>query len=991
MKSIHFPFPVSGFRFPGWKLAALVFCLAFTRAALATDPLYVNNADSHYYEPGSPQQLTVPQIDAIAFDNENMFSATYNIWINNQVGFCEPWWNTRFFTNNGTMTVNAPIPTSGNFKFYSTGVGFGFDTQAGNLNVMADTFYNPGAIRCDSILDGNNVYTFPDGTQFYFQTSIGECLVSASNIINPGAINVGVGGLMKLTGQNLDLSRSMLTLERNPATADLNLEAFGAVGTDTNSDWNPGADLGPTFAISSPPYQIVLTHSTAYFQFVVSDGGTNNIIRAAFVQDTSPNVSYTVYFNGADLGLGSGEVNIEWAGSYVDPATGNPATHYLYLNNDYVQGASSNVMVIGGVPDNFTFTGSATQVFAGTPAASGFFNVFPPGAITNSYAYVNAQPISTSVTTNASGTNPSGALTNLPGRIQINAGRELNLALAQIVGPNYLSLTSTNQFDGNDGAQIVSPYSDINLGVTNGYLAITNLLPQSVPTWDGTVQAWSTRWIVTFTNTVGTNSFLATNDFRVLIVGSQLSPTALPQVQDFILHGTNTVISDALNVFRKLSIDAQSLTLTTNDIGNGATSLDGELNVENNDILWSNSIPNLRNLTNNGAIRIGNLAIFGGSPPANYLSFINSGLISDHGSQIYANDFENSGAISNGVGSFTLQSLTTTLTGGSIIAGGNVSITTTNLAMSDLMLQAGGSLTLQVTNRLTDTDVANSNIWTVGRGMNGVGLNLPIKPASGDLRGSTIICTVPGPNQQVVNTWAGTNRGLSTAGYTNNATIGKLILDALGANSTFKFNGAGTSNALYVGHLELRDWMTNGIGNGYDFSRWLSINTNMMIYYGDAIAMGTSVAQKIDQASQGGANGGRLRWVPGYAGPFVFTNIVYPDGKTYVFNAALAQSTNIDSNGNGIPNAYDPTPFFVPGFNLVNLKVTVTNNPSPTALITWNTVPNATNYLFYKTSAGSTNWQTLTNIVVTATNSVTVSDPAISPGRVYEVRVDVKQ
>ena len=64
------------------------------------------------------------------------------------------------------------------------------------------------------------------------------------------------------------------------------------------------------------------------------------------------------------------------------------------------------------------------------------------------------------------------------------------------------------------------------------------------------------------------------------------------------------------------------------------------------------------------------------------------------------------------------------LTNGSITAGGDVSITTGSLMASNLMLQAGRSLTLQVTNLLTDIGVANGNIWFVGGGSL-VGLNLP--------------------------------------------------------------------------------------------------------------------------------------------------------------------------------------------------------------------------------------------------------------------------
>ena len=86
---------------------------------------------------------------------------------------------------------------------------------------------------------------------------------------------------------------------------------------------------------------------------------------------------------------------------------------------------------------------------------------------------MNAQLSAGSATTNEV---VNLAVTNLPGRIQINASRELNLALAQISRPNYMSLQSTNQFDGSPGASIQVPYSDLNLGVTNGFLTISNLL-----------------------------------------------------------------------------------------------------------------------------------------------------------------------------------------------------------------------------------------------------------------------------------------------------------------------------------------------------------------------------------------------------------------------------------------------------------------------------------------------------------------------------------
>jgi len=48
------------------------------------------------------------------------------------------------------------------------------------------------------------------------------------------------------------------------------------------------------------------------------------------------------------------------------------------------------------------------------------------------------------------------------------------------------------------------------------------------------------------------------------------------------------------------------------------------------------------------------------------------------------------------------------------------------------------------------------------------GLNLPVLPASGDLIGTTI-SVLASTNKNVVNTWAGANRGVSALGYVNNA------------------------------------------------------------------------------------------------------------------------------------------------------------------------------------------------------------------------------
>ena len=961
-----------------WPRLCALLALLLARAALGTDPTYENDGIVDYTGGAFTDP---PQIDATNFINANgaqfiILPALYETW------------NTVNYTNDGYM---------------DGGVGFWFDTQTTNVipHQMAGSFYNPGEVDC--------------GYQF---------LAWATNILNPGTVNVpgtgvivnanplafatAIGGLMQITGQNVDLTGSALTIVGGQGSAQV-IGLYGLTGTDTNSDWDASFDLGPTYAYPSFPVSGLLPPSlggfgfpnvplntTPYFNIV--GVGTNTIIyRAVFLQDASGvNVSHNVYFGTAGV-VGGGDVTVEWVGSYVDPTTGISASHYLYLNNDYVQSVVTNELILNGIPYNFQFAESPTQIGLGTPTAAGFLNVFDSGFVSNRFAYVSAQMIATSAGTNSI---PNHSITNLPQRIQINASKELNLALAQIAQPDYLSVQATNQYDGNAGARIAAPFSDLNLGVTNGFngpFTITNLLPQSFPIWGGTVQAWSTRWValstntvIVFTNTVpptpiATNTFLVTNDFRVVIVASQLAPTFVAQVQNLILNDTNSVvISDAFNIMRSLSINAQSLTLTTNVYGNGASSADGELNLESAGILWPGSLPNLLWLTNNGAISTINLANFG-SAAQPYGAFVNSGRVSNlGGSAIWARDFENYGTFFSGSGSFNLQSLTTTMTNGSVVAGGNIAIVAASMVVSNSVLSAGAALNLTVTNLLTDTGPTNGNIWQLGSkapsASPGIyfnnGFNLPIKPPAGDLLGTTVSNVAPPQvvnglvtniNVTINNLWSGLDYGVSNSGYTNNVAVGHLILDAQGKNSLFKFYGTGASNAIYVDRLELRDYAswTNLAGRDiHNNLLALVFNTNLVVYYADAIASGAGdVSLLLNQK-----NNGHLRWVPSYAGYFSSTNIVYA-GVTNPVNIALAEG-NIDSYGGGVENINSslpipPTMAFLSSQGFENVHFTSINANTAT-IITWNSIPAATNTVYYKASLIQP-WIFLTNFV-SATN-----------------------
>jgi len=193
------------------------------------------------------------------------------------------------------------------------------------------------------------------------------------------------------------------------------------------------------------------------------------------------------------------------------------------------------------------------------------------------------------------------------------------------------------------------------------------------------------------------------------------------------------------------------------------------------------------------------------------------------------------------------------------------------------------------------------------------------------------------------------------------------------------------SNAIYVDYLELRGDATNFQGSNVVS---LVFDPSLVIYYAQAVANGKSVAEKINHG-----NNNHLRWIPAYAGHFSSTNLI-SGGVTNAVNAALLQSTNVDSDGDGINNKIDPTPFFLS--SQVNFTVTTTNLPPLQVLLQWQTFPTATNYVLYTTNLVTPNWQVLTNFVTPVlppSPPVTVSilDSVNPVQRYYRVRIDSPQ
>ena len=84
-----------------------------------------------------------------------------------------------------------------------------------------------------------------------------------------------------------------------------------------------------------------------------------------------------------------------------------------------------------------------------------------------------------------------------------------------------------------------------------------------------------------------------------------------------------------------------------------------------------------------------------------------------------------------------------------------------------------------------------------------------------------------------------------------------------------------------------------------------------------------------------------------------------------------------------------PLPYGIQTAADLQFSVSYTKSPQPTAVVSWNSAPNCTNFLYYVTSPYSTNWQMVTNFVTGPTGTrVSVKDPINTTGvRFYKARV----
>jgi hypothetical protein len=976
--------------------------LALSPVAYGQPSLSYDNWAAVSYGVGTP----APVINALTFYNHpsGIFNVAGTALFNT--------FETLNFTNQGTMIGNP------GFDFETFPSSSGSIHRAANFANIA-TGQNGGVIDCSGAL----AFFISPALLVGNLTGSSELFADATNVVNSGTINMDAASVIRLSGKNVNVARGTLNMSSTTSTTVFGtnavfsllfnagiLDGYWGVGTAAYN-YPMGGQASLTFPQNllsgfNQSYNITTRNyaqsATSLFLnnpiYYINDSGvvgSNRTVQAVVLVNTNQAFINTVYF--------AGEIAVQWQWNSTNLITHQVTTNYMYFTDIFGEVTNLQLVVDGfknpqslapqptSMPFNYSFfSGAPFGFFPATPSIPNG-NVFGFGTITNQYsAYEAIFSSGTQLATDTAG----GDVTNMQGRIELIADSALNLDHARLNSLNYTLLKATNHFAGSPGAQISSPWFDFVLASTNGSMVISNLDLPYLNHPEGTVELWSGRW----TNVTG----VITNNYHVLFVNSQLSPITPQRVQTLDLSVTNPanvgshsiVINDVMNISRTMSLKAQRLTIATN--APGAIVPNGQLNLLTQDIIWPNSTPGLQYLTNWGSITAQNAVYFGGSrtqPPYNtnivdvpYQAFVNHGIITDFANLIWSLYFENTGTFQTAGGSIELQQgATGVLHDGSFISpAGDISFAFNNLSISNHVLEAGAALTFAVTNSLDDSSlytpvglVTNKNSWNVGNGV-----NLLVLPKSSSLAATTITSTESTGNE-IVNTWAAADLGCTAAGYSNNAAIGRLILIGQDAQSLFSFAPANGNNALYIDYLEFQGSLLTNRDSDGNFSG-VQVYPGMKVYFGQAVAGGVSIAEKLN-----GKSGG-FCWASNYnTGFYSSTNFVYPDGTTNQLNTALVQSCDIDSDGDGIVNCQDPTPIYIP--SSLGLTVTLTGHPPKTALISWDTLPHATNYLYSISKAGATNWQMVTSFVAGPVGGrVQVSDTMASGGlRFYKVRVAV--
>ena len=942
-------------------------------------PLYSNSGS-----------VTNPIVDATSFLNQGYFETTTDVPYETA--------NTLNYTNRGTITG-------------SIGFRFSFHT---NFLRRASSFDNEGTIQAtDGFLS----------TGVFGGTSTSFLYVDSTNIINRGTMGVTARGLLQLTGNKIDLKGGALVASDSTfAGYTISLDSVTSTnysnepkitdlywGTGTNNVFKgqgSGIDLGSgqmdtnSFFFGSGNHDVVevfssflFTNSTqvpqfsgffssSYATFAISNrvSPTSSVIQVVFVATNAadPDMRVDARFSTSNGGGGirGRTALVQFSVLDTNVITGLPTTNSLYfadslpiattVTNVFYQNNRSGSTLRPNAYDVTFYTPSGWQTANATNVNYSAALLYDPAVHFNSQPDNYYAAYSVNIGSQGSTNSANSAILNEPsnsvGRVEI-IGDYVDVNLARIQSQGLLTISATNFQALNQGARLDAEQMRLNLTSTNQTFILTNLLGSTVRRLAGTLRAYSCTWS---NQTIGGQE----NRYHVLIIENGLASTQPATAYGFSMKVTNQanssiIIEDPLTVAREFFLDAKNITLRD------SLSVSDTLNATN--------MPSVMNLTNEGTISVPNSASFANTSGA-LTSFVNRSNIFANSLFVHSGYFQNTGIIAALAGSvivsnsangclvvlsgtnfstFDFDVVADTLrASNSVVMAGSVS---TNFFTAEVTYNLGGLLIKA--NSLYDNN-GGTNLWSCLNGFQLLKLNSG-SGWTGDLLHTELKSTIK-PFGYVEHTWSGADFGVSAAGFTNNAALGKLIIDIpTSGQAVFHAPSSSGSWALYVDYLDLRNFATN-------WQTAVQMDPNFHIYFADCNIR----PEKLDQI-------GGLFWVKTYAGAYSGTNVVI-NGQPTRMNRALYTSSELDSDGDGIPNSADASPFD----GVVLSSTTVTNTVPPLMSVSWQAAANVDYTIEYATNLQGTNtlWTTLTTLHATSAGVTNVFDSISNGLRVYRVR-----
>jgi len=581
-----------------------------------------------------------------------------------------------------------------------------------------------------------------------------------------------------------------------------------------------------------------------------------------------------------------------------------------------------------------------------------------------------------------------GYATNLAGRVRIEANN-LNLEGARIRAHGVVNIKAKH-VTSSTSTSIAAPYANYDLGSTNGTMVYRGLNPVGQPNLTGIIKVFVTSWTNTAefpdpaaaaatsdpnagTGTTTPANLLADTHFRVMIIDADIDPLKTTgELVGLKLRATNLTTVDPV-LYQVPEVDA--IPTTYPDGFSGASSISGNEQVAPVTENWTNqgsfqlvgslgvssrTFPMLKTLSNSSDIFGERIALgVGQSTALNYIT--NTGtLISSGYLGLGASTFYHAGRIEGGnVVDLAMNSMVLAGTN-SILAGGGLNVTANTLDATE-----GG---LIGTPNLISLNVSDRFVAPAGKVfvLSGAGVKLGANAVSNDLSGVTVSVRA-GRFETAFVAWPSLDRGTEAAGLVNNSAIGALVL-TVGEYGRADIRASGSGErALYTRRLELNgDFsqyinVTNKTFDADGLASILTIDSNTRLYYSIVSVNGVELSGPVLD----GALGGRLRLIPiaGANGGPVSVDV----GTGYVVEASwsVRYSVSLDSDGDGIVNAIDSTPFS--GAVVTTKAIQIEGKPY--IEISWDAAANTEYQILAQEPAVGTSWTGLSRLANTSGSS----------------------